>query len=76
MLRRRGAVAWMTGLLIGMGALGACKQETAEYCCTIAAACDGMEMRECADPSRPFCDNFGEYGEHGRTCIPSPGTPC
>src|SRR5687768_8673728 len=79
MRARRFELAILLALVVEAG----CKQQNGDYCCTIADACaanggDGV-MRECSDPDRPFCDNYGDHpasGGVGRTCIPLPGDPC
>ena len=67
----------VTAFLAAALGLAACEQTNGNYCCTDLATCHlpggSPDLVPCTDPTRPFCDNAGEFGL-ARTCIPDPGT--
>jgi hypothetical protein len=53
-----------------------CGYDNPAFCCTVTEVClwpDGTDgtFVQCADPAKPYCDNYGYYGPE-RTCVPNP----
>lgn len=80
MIHRRVWLGFAIAVLGSSCRLDPREHETPHYCCTDLATCqesDGSgELHACADPTRSFCDNHGQFPDSdnvGRTCIGEPG---